>query len=100
MRYLRNIHVSGLGFLLVVLLALFLLGGVVLAQSGEGYDLNWYTVGGGGSTSLSNGGYTLSGTVGQADAVELLGGDYTLVGGFWGGEVSEYSIYLPLVLRR
>ena len=26
-------------------------------------------------------------------------GDYTLAGGFWGGAVVEYHIYLPLVLK-
>jgi hypothetical protein len=30
----------------------------------------------------------------------LEGGGYRLVGGFWGGAVASYEIYLPLVLRN
>jgi len=64
---------------------LFLIGGVVLAQTSGGYDLTWWTVDGGGG-SASGGGYSLAGTVGQADAAPpLTGGDYTLYSGFWAG---------------
>ena len=38
-----------------VVLLLFLLAGMVLAQSGEGYDLNWNTVDGGGATRTTGG---------------------------------------------
>ena len=83
--------------LLAVLLVL-LLAGVVHAQTG-GYDLSWRTVDGGGGF-LSNGAYTLHGTIGQPDAGALRGGDYTLQGGFWGGAaVNLRAIYLPVVLR-
>jgi len=77
--------------------------GVGLAQSGNGYDLSWWTVDGGGTTfsTSADGAYTLGGTIGQPDANVLQGGDYTLAGGFWtGGAIIERnSIYLPLVLR-
>lgn len=55
---------------------------------------------GGGETFSVGGDYSLGGTVGQSDAGELEGGDYTLVGGFWGGGLPmPYSIYLPLLMR-
>lgn len=59
------------------------------------YRIDWYTVDGGGGTS-SGGAYSLSGTIGQADAevVSLCSADggpgcvnpsYELIGGFWVG---------------
>ncbi len=89
-----TLHVS----LLIVLLSL--LASVALAQSGGGYDLTWNTVDGGGYTWSEGGGYALGGTIGQPDAGTLSGGGYTLTGGFWGGGVVQYRIYLPLVLRN
>ena len=68
------------------------------AQAGD-YDLSWWTVDGGGTASNGGSGYSLGGTVGQPDAAVWSGSDYTLAGGFWGGAVVEYHIYLPLVLR-
>jgi len=65
-----------------------------------GYDLSWWTVdGGGGTLSDASSGYTLSGTAGQPDAANWQGQGYSLAGGFWGGAVVEYLVYLPLVLR-
>jgi hypothetical protein len=79
---------------LVLLLALFT--ATVVAQTGGGYDLTWYTIDGGGAT-VSGGGYELAGTVGQADAGTVSGGGYVLASGFWSGGV--YAVYLPLVIR-
>ena len=45
----------------------------VLAQSGNGFDLSWATVDGGGGTSTV-GAYTLQCTIGQTDGAALLGG--------------------------
>jgi LPXTG-site transpeptidase (sortase) family protein len=75
---------KSLRFALPVLLlaVLFSLPVIVLAQSG-GYDLSWWTVDGGGATFSTGGAYSLGGTIGQPDAGELSGGDYTLYGGFW-----------------
>lgn len=73
---------------------------IALAQSGGEYDLTWSTVDGGGATFSTGGDYTLGGTTGQPDAGLLTGGDYALVGGFWGGAAPQYRIYLPLVLRN
>jgi hypothetical protein len=73
------------------------------AAPADGYTLSWWTVAGGGDTSVTAGDYTLSSTAGQPGAGELGGGDYTLGGGFWGGgvviQIGDYYIYLPLVLR-
>ena len=66
------------------------------------YELDWWSVDGGGGT-LSDGTYSLSGTVGQPDVGPALeGGTYRLVGGFWYGKGAEqwYELYLPSVLRN
>ena len=86
-------------------LTLLLIGvAMVYAQTGNGYDLTWNTVDGGGYTFSTGGDYTLGGTVGQPDAGLMTGGEYTLSGGFWHGGVAaaaaEYRIYLPLILRN
>ena len=86
------------------LLAAILLVGVasvastVYAQTGGGYDLTWSTIDSGGGASAA-GGYTLGGTAGQPDAGAMAGGGYTLAGGFWGGEATQYRIYLPMTLK-
>jgi len=64
----------------LLLLALFLCTSPALAQ----YDLNWYTIDGGGGRS-TGGQYTLTGTIGQPDAAYSRGGNYELLGGFWPG---------------
>jgi len=97
----RKAH-SQAGQALLALLALLLLTSTAGAQSGGPYDLSWSTVDGGGAIpSLSAGGdYVLGGTVGQPDAGLLVGGPYTLGGGFWFGALGgEYRFYLPLVMR-
>ena len=62
------------------------------------YGLDWFTVAGGGGT-LSSASYTVSGTVGQADAGVLAGPVYTLTGGFWSGALAPGWLYLPLIRR-
>jgi hypothetical protein len=96
--------------LCAALATLLLLAGVARAQTGgqpeqsaaTGYDLSWWTVDGGGLVGAGSPGlYTLSGSVGQPDAGPALSnGDYVLVGGFWGGALAQYRVYLPLVLRN
>ena len=87
--------------LLLLGVLLLLPASAVLAQSGGGYDLSWWTAEGGGYTWSTGDGYSLGGTVGQADAhtQALTGGGYTLVGGFWPGAAAQYTVYLPLILR-
>ncbi|MBC7262449.1 MAG: hypothetical protein H5T63_10605 [Chloroflexi bacterium] len=84
----------------LLLLLLLAVASRVSAQSGGGYDLSWSTIDGGGYTFSTGGGYTLGGTIGQADAGTLSGGGYTLNGGFWSGRVARHGIYLPLILRK
>jgi hypothetical protein len=63
------------------------------------YSLPWWTVDAGGGTSNSAQ-YALSGTIGQADAGSMTGGDYSLAGGFWVGSwQAERQFYLPLITR-
>lgn len=90
-------------YLLIGLAALLLLasaGGSARAlASSQIFSLGWWTVDGGGGIS-SGGGFTLSGTIGQADAEALAGEGYTLQGGFWGGAAAgPYVLRLPIVVR-
>jgi hypothetical protein len=99
-RHITHLH-RRLALGLLVLLAAAILGiGIVVAQTGGGYDLTWSTIddGGGGSTG---GVYQLTGTLGQPDAgAPLSGGVYSLSGGFWGDAPPTSSkVYLPLILR-
>ena len=70
---------------------------IALAQSGNSYELTWNTIDGGGGSS-SDGSYSLDGTIGQADAGTLIGGGYTLNGGFWSCAGSQFTVFLPLIL--
>ena len=49
----------------------------------QSFALDWHTVDGGGRTS-TGGVYSVSGTIGQPDAGGHRGGNFALVGGFWG----------------
>jgi len=85
----------------LVLLSLLAFTATALAQTG--YEVPWWTVDGGGGASSAVGSYSLVGTVGQADAGGMSGGDFALCGGFWPGGAAVpagYAIYLPLVLRN
>lgn len=85
--------------LILAMIFLLLLVTVVIAAPEE-FSLDWWTVDGGGGTS-QGGGFRLHGTIGQPDAGYLLGENYQLGGGFFGGaEVAlSYEIYLPLTQR-
>lgn len=48
------------------------------------YSISWYTIDGGGGTSFG-GQYSLTGTLGQADAGYHYESPYELLGGFWVG---------------
>jgi hypothetical protein len=87
-------------FVATVVLLLFI-AGIAIAAS-NGFSIPWWTVDGGGGTS-QGGDYTVSGTIGQPDTSPLMsGGEYTVVGGFWGGAMTPpgpYLVYLPLAIR-
>ena len=88
------------------LIGLLLIAATASAQSPDGYEIDWWTVdGGGGRPSDVGDTLTLQGTAGQPDAGVLShDGGYTLVGGFWAEGKPQpgagYAIYLPLVLRK
>ena len=89
---------KGLALLALGLAALMATVGILNAAPTQ-YEMEWWGVDGGGGT-LSDGIYSLSGTVGQPDVSPALkGGTYRLVGGYWYGVGAEYRIYLPLVLK-
>jgi hypothetical protein len=50
--------------------------------SAQSYSIDWHTIDGGGGTS-TGGVYSVSGSIGQADAGGMSGGTYSLAGGFW-----------------
>jgi len=69
------------------------------AQTGGGYDLTWNSIDGGGATFSTGGGYSLGGTIGQADAGASSGGAYSLNGGFWAGVPAIYNAFVPIAMR-
>jgi len=51
---------------------------------GDDFEIDWWTVDGGGDMWGYGGDYELSGTIGQPDVGAVLtGGDFALTGGFW-----------------
>lgn len=68
----------------IVLLALLVVAGMVSGGlAGELLEISWWSADSGGTQGMSGGGYTLNGSAGQPDAGKLLGGPFTLNGGFW-----------------
>jgi len=85
--------------ILCALVALLLLTDGVLAMSSANYRLDWFTPltgGGGGPASSTN--YAVNFTVGQTTSGSSASANYATGLGYWYG-ISEYRIYLPLVLR-
>jgi hypothetical protein len=90
-------------FLLVISTILVLLVAVSLASAqSRDLDLVWFTIEGIGASSAGNG-YTLSGTVGQADPGSPTSGIYSVEGGFWevttASAVLSSEVYLPLIQK-
>lgn len=69
----------------LTLILVALLASATHPQTGDGYDLTWSTIDGGGGMVSSGGSFTLAGTIGQPDArtEPMSGGAYRLTGGFW-----------------
>ena len=67
---------------ITVLLMLALASAAALADD---FDVDWYTVDGGGDMWTTGGDFELSGSIGQPDAslTAMTGGDFELSGGFW-----------------
>ena len=83
--------------LLLVLAALLLLAGSVLAAANLTLPRQWI---GGGGGSVQNGSFALQGSVGQAVAGGVGHGSFTVGSGFWQEPVRIYPVYLPLVARN
>jgi hypothetical protein len=49
----------------------------------QNYTIDWFTIDCGGGAS-TGGVYSVTDTIGQPDAGGLIGGNFTLAGGFWG----------------
>src|SRR6187401_1993957 len=58
---------------------------LVAKVSAQTYSIDWFTIDGGGGAS-TGGVYSVSGTIGQPDANQrpMTGGNFSLIGGFWG----------------
>jgi len=65
---------------------------VATSVMGQNYDLSWHSIDGGGVMRSTGGDFELSGTIGQPDAGVLVGGDFTLSGGFWFETVSAHDL--------
>jgi len=87
-----------LAALLVLLLSLTAVM-VVAAQSGEGFDLSWNVVGGGGGYSQTSG-YELSSTVGQTAVGESQGSGVEMHHGFWQTFIDTLFTRLPLTVKH
>jgi len=62
----------------------------------QNFSIDWFTIDGGGGTST--GAYSVSGTIGQSDAGTMSGGNYSLVGGFW-GELQTPPLIGSVIIR-
>jgi hypothetical protein len=58
------------------------LGLSITAGRSQSFQLNWFSIDGGGGRS-SGGPFTVTGTIGQPDTSRLSGGNFTLTGGLW-----------------
>jgi hypothetical protein len=67
---------------LLVLIFMASLAWLAYAQAGDGFEIPWSSVDGGGGIS-TDGNFTLGAAIGQPDAGQMSGGDYELQGGFW-----------------
>jgi len=70
--------------LAVIGLVLLASAGALAQSAGGDFEITKSTIDGGGGTS-TGGDFSLTGTIGQADASPVIstGGDFALAGGFW-----------------
>lgn len=83
----RRMHPRGTG-LLICRVAPASVGFVLMATAGaQQFSIGRYTIDGGGAVRSASGGFELSGTIGQPDAMAttMTGGGFALTGGFWFG---------------
>ena len=81
----------------ISMMLLAFLPALAFAQS---YNIDWFTIDGGGGTS-TGGVYSVSGTIGQADAGgPMTGGDFAITGGFWSLLAAVQTPGAPLLSIR
>ncbi len=90
-----SLRSSFAAFAAAVSLVAFGTSSPAFAQSGGVYDMSWNKIANGGVPQAVGGAFTLSGTVGQADAGLLTGGPYRLNGGFWNGVALRQLLDVP-----
>lgn len=77
-----------------IVLALFGTFALLLSAQAQSYSIDWFTIDGGGGTS-TGGVYSVSGTIGQPEAGAASGGNYSLIGGFWGAAIPVQQVGAP-----
>jgi hypothetical protein len=92
----KQILTSKVGKVGLIVVALLLLTGAVLADE-EPYISRHVIGGGGGHSEMDH--YVIDATVGQAVVGTFSQIPYELCAGFWCG-MGEYRIYLPVILRN
>ena len=69
---------------ITITLGIFATLSLSFAMRANDFDLDWYTIDGGGEMWSMGNDFELSGTIGQPDAGAVMtGGDFELIGGFW-----------------
>ena len=81
---------------LILLLTSLMLAGLAFNARAQSYSIDWFTIDGGGGTS-TGGVYSVSGTIGQPDAGVSSGGNYSLIGGFWGTIIAVQQTNGPVL---
>ena len=85
---------------LAVLVLVILVAGSALAMSSANYRLDWYVqLSGGGGGPASSASYAVNFTTGQIAAGPSASANYGAGLGYWYGAATQYSIFLPLVLK-
>jgi hypothetical protein len=85
--------------LLFLLIIILFVVGQAIAQ-GTGYEITWWSVDSGGAVAKTGNGYSLSGSIGQADAGQPINGDsYSIQGGFW-TTPEQNLLFVPYVRNK
>jgi formylmethanofuran dehydrogenase subunit C len=77
------------------LFVLVLLGAPALSRA-QSYSIDWHAVDGGGGTS-SAGQFTVAGTVGQCDEVQMTGGNFSIDDGSWVAFTAVQTLGAPML---
>ena len=86
--------------ILAVTLAVALTGSTASAQTGDGYDLSWNVIGGGGTGPQTGDGFSLRSTAGQVIIGPAGGSSPDLCAGYWCRAIAYFDVLLPAVLKN